>query len=250
MAQEQTQTTVTKLVLGTMLMSVPQGTFFIGGQGGKARAHGAKLTYCIIFFVLLLNWISYNFKAKRTSSGYRAATCKEIVLRERRYTFNFTINSSLTTMINSDSASSENLDSQPSQTEQRNPTKRQYGTRIRQARERASLSQEYLAQCLGVSQNTIWKIENDRATFTVDMLENLSQTLKTEPETFLDGNYTRFRIKQTSHDQSNGVIINQGDFEQERKLWRELDQARQDALSAKEALIQSLQNQLNQLTKF
>jgi hypothetical protein len=41
------------------------------------------------------------------------------------------------------------------------------------------------------------------------------------------------------------VVIHQADFEGECNLWRELDQARQDALAAKDALIGVLRDQLN-----
>lgn len=95
------------------------------------------------------------------------------------------------------------------QADERRPSKRQYGDRIRRARERANLSQEAVADLIGVSQNVIWKMENNHTKFTVDMLEKLTDVFKTDPVSLLEGDYTRFRIKQTSHDHStaNGGLF-------------------------------------------
>jgi transcriptional regulator with XRE-family HTH domain len=126
------------------------------------------------------------------------------------------------------------------------PHKRVYGTIIRQKREQQGLSQEDMAQLLNMSHNGYWKIENDQTKLTAETMENIATILKTDATEFLQGDYSKYRIRQTNHnhDQSSGLIINKYEFETERKVWegyvksqQETIEAKNQALTAQNALI-------------
>ena len=53
--------------------------------------------------------------------------------------------------------------------------------RLKEYRERAGLTQEQLAEQIGVQRNTVWRWENNRATMKADLLRRLSEILNVEP---------------------------------------------------------------------
>lgn len=75
----------------------------------------------------------------------------------------------------------------------RKPRKRMYGTRIRQARERSGLSQDDMAELLGLSQNSYWKLENDETRLTVETMEEIAGILKMDASDFLQEDYAKYR---------------------------------------------------------
>ncbi len=56
-----------------------------------------------------------------------------------------------------------------------------YGEKIRMIRELRDFSQEYVADQLGIKQNSYSKIENNQSKLTVDMLQKLAKVLDVSP---------------------------------------------------------------------
>jgi transcriptional regulator with XRE-family HTH domain len=126
---------------------------------------------------------------------------------------------------------------QPNRIPSLKPHKRVYGTIIRQKREQQGLSQEDMAQLLNMSHNGYWKIENDQTKLTAETMENIATILKTDATEFLQGDYSKYRNKQINGDQVSNPIMYQYNFDGERKVWQELDKARQETIEAKNQAI-------------
>lgn len=56
-----------------------------------------------------------------------------------------------------------------------------YGTKIRMVRTLKGYSQEYMAQRLGIAQNTYSKIETDHTKLTTDTLQKIAEILEISP---------------------------------------------------------------------
>lgn len=54
--------------------------------------------------------------------------------------------------------------------------------RVKELRENAGLTQEELADRMGVQRNTVWRWENNRATMKADMLQHLAAVLNVDSE--------------------------------------------------------------------
>jgi transcriptional regulator with XRE-family HTH domain len=117
------------------------------------------------------------------------------------------------------------------------PHKRVYGTIIRQKRELQGLSQEDMAQLLNMSHNGYWKIENDQTKLTAETMENIATILKTDATDFLQGDYSKYRIRQNDFHNSNGVVFHEPTFESERKVWEKLEKSNQETIAAKDEAI-------------
>lgn len=75
--------------------------------------------------------------------------------------------------------------------------KKKVGRKLRDLRENANLTQEKLAEEIGVQTNTISKVETGRHFISADLLENLSNYFKTDETYFFNFNYTNYSKNDT-----------------------------------------------------
>jgi len=83
------------------------------------------------------------------------------------------------------------------------------GQNIRKVRELKNLTQEYLADKLGLSQNAYSKLERDETEMTLNRLMQLSEVLETNFLDLIGFDADKLFFNQTSHDSSNGIIFTQ-----------------------------------------
>ena len=61
------------------------------------------------------------------------------------------------------------------------------GERIKEMREKMGLTQEELAERIGVKRNTVWRWENGKAALRAETLERISSILSTETSSLMVG---------------------------------------------------------------
>lgn len=102
------------------------------------------------------------------------------------------------------------------------------GQKIRKLRENRNFSQEYVAECLGISQTAYSKIENDQTKLTAERITKLSQLFNIpENEFFSFDQHIEFHNNTITNGYVNSIIQTQ------KEVY--------------ESTIETLQQQINQL---
>ncbi|TAF99140.1 MAG: XRE family transcriptional regulator [Cytophagia bacterium] len=83
------------------------------------------------------------------------------------------------------------------------------GKNIRKVRELRCLTQEELADKLGLSQNAYSKLERDETEMTLNKLLKIAELLNVNFLDLIGFDENKLFFNQSSHDNSNGVILNQ-----------------------------------------
>jgi transcriptional regulator with XRE-family HTH domain len=127
---------------------------------------------------------------------------------------------------------------------------------IKKFRNQKGYSQEDMAERLGISQNSFFKIENGRSYIKADMLKKIATILEKDIIELLEQDDTpnTCNIEQHNPQHSvanvgNDVIYNEYDFENERAVWQNLEKSLRDVIISKDALINVLQKTINRLEK-
>ena len=63
------------------------------------------------------------------------------------------------------------------------------GDRVKELRERAGLTQEELAEKMGVQRNTVWRWENKKATLRAENIQRLSSALNIDASSLMEDTY-------------------------------------------------------------
>jgi transcriptional regulator with XRE-family HTH domain len=116
-----------------------------------------------------------------------------------------------------------------------------FGRILQQERENKRLSQSELSELSGVTQPTLSSWETDRTKPDINDLKRLSKALQIPAATFFEENPS---IKLVQHNkeqnQQNQAIVNQYNYDSERKIWEELDKSRQETIVAQQDTIEAL----------
>lgn len=115
-----------------------------------------------------------------------------------------------------------------------------YGHTIRQHRQNKKYTQEYMAEQLGISQNAYFKIETDQTKLKVDVLNQIAKVLEVDPSELLNASGEKYSINQSSYDNSQGVVIQEHNFDAERTLWQQLERDLRETIATQKLLIESL----------
>lgn len=111
------------------------------------------------------------------------------------------------------------------------------GDNIRKIRDLKGLSQEYLANKLGVSQTAIHNLESNETKITLDRLKKIASILEVTPEQILefsDAQVFNANFSDNSSNTGNVYAFFNESFEKERQLYERL-------LAEKDRIIESLQ---------
>jgi transcriptional regulator with XRE-family HTH domain len=100
------------------------------------------------------------------------------------------------------------------------------GTTLRKLRDKQKLSQQEIADYLGVSQATYWNWENDETHFKVDHLSKLADILQVDPADILpDGAVVKIVNNKENKDSSiNGFEVNLIEGSLTEKLVKSLEE--------------------------
>jgi transcriptional regulator with XRE-family HTH domain len=63
------------------------------------------------------------------------------------------------------------------------------GDKVKELREKAGLTQEELAERMGVQRNTVWRWENQKANLRADNIQRLSSALNIDASEIIDDRY-------------------------------------------------------------
>ncbi len=111
-----------------------------------------------------------------------------------------------------------------------------FGTTLRRERTLKRMPQDELADLSGVSQPTISSWESDTTQPNVGEVKRLAKALSISAATLLDEN-SAMNVKQTKNEQA---IVNQYNYDSERKVWEALDKSRQETIAAQQDVIEAL----------
>jgi transcriptional regulator with XRE-family HTH domain len=125
-----------------------------------------------------------------------------------------------------------------------------YGKKVRQFREKKGISQEYMATQLDMSQNAYSKLELGDTRLRVDTLKQISDILEVNPADFMleESEQYKFNQSNTTVTTANSLAIYQQSFDEERKVWQELDKSRLTTIESLQLLIESQKLQIENLT--
>lgn len=98
------------------------------------------------------------------------------------------------------------------------------GENIRTIRGLKDISQEYLAQKIGVSQSCLQKIESNLSSPTIEKLNDIAKTLEVSLEQLLNFDKQNIFNTEFKDHSKNGKIIysNTDNFDNERKLFERM----------------------------
>ena len=109
-----------------------------------------------------------------------------------------------------------------------------YGTKLRQSREKIHLSQQQVADFLGIAQNTYSLWESDKTTFRVEYLPKLAELFKVD---ILDLIPQDIPIKNVNRNIDSSVV--------EFEIQMSVQELYKDFLENKNELIRLLKNEVN-----
>lgn len=96
------------------------------------------------------------------------------------------------------------------------------GQNIRKIRELRNLTQEHLAEKLGMSQNGYSKLERDETEMTLSKLMKLAEVLETNFLDLIGFDENKLFFNQTSQDSSNAIMFNHNyEFSELKKQYEE-----------------------------
>lgn len=113
------------------------------------------------------------------------------------------------------------------------------GTKVKKLRELKNVTQEYMAQELGISQNAYSKIEREETDVSFSRLEQIAKILDINILDIIgfDEKKLFFGISENRDNSNNGVIINTGLNDKERLLYEQtLNQLREENVYLKKIL--------------
>jgi transcriptional regulator with XRE-family HTH domain len=123
-----------------------------------------------------------------------------------------------------------------------------YGSLIKKYRDDKGYTQEFMAHQLNITQNSYSNLENGKSYLRVDVLEEIAKILEINPVQLMKNTQKdTYKLKQKNHDESIGLQVNHGNFENERKIWQELDKSRIETIDAQKLLIEELRKTKNKV---
>ena len=100
--------------------------------------------------------------------------------------------------------------------------------KIKECREKAGLTQEELAEKMGVQRNTVWRWENERANLRAENIQKLSSIFNVAPVDLIDDDTTELKLSSNlsnmkvptkvilsttpSNEISGRLVVKDGDF--------------------------------------
>ena len=116
--------------------------------------------------------------------------------------------------------------------------------KIRKMRDEQHLTQEFMADQLGISLKAYNEMETGKTDIRNTRLEAIAKILKTSPEEIY-GQSDNFVQHNNFHEkEASAVMIQHGISEQERVLFEKLLASKDEIIKAKDETIQSLQKQM------
>jgi transcriptional regulator with XRE-family HTH domain len=117
--------------------------------------------------------------------------------------------------------------------------------RIKEARVKKNLCQDFIAKSLGVSQKAYSKIENNETRLTVDTLISISKILEIPVVEFLTDNQSNVLNDFSSRSGGDNVIYKTESDTEKDELYQQLLKAKDELILSKEREIQTLLNLLH-----
>jgi transcriptional regulator with XRE-family HTH domain len=98
------------------------------------------------------------------------------------------------------------------------------GIKVRKLRELKNVTQEYMSQQLGISQNAYSKLEREETDVPFSRLEQIAKVLDIDILDIVGFDEKRlfFRITKNKDNSNNGLIINTGISEKEKQMYEQL----------------------------
>jgi transcriptional regulator with XRE-family HTH domain len=116
---------------------------------------------------------------------------------------------------------------------------KQYFDKIKKTRDEKGYTQEFMANRLGISQNSYHKIESGKTKVTVQLLEKVAEIFEVDILKLMQEDRREIKIKQSSHDQSTGFLFHsKEDLDHERSLWKSTEKALLETIIALKEVIE------------
>ena len=113
------------------------------------------------------------------------------------------------------------------------------GARISAFRHQKKMTQEALAINSGIHQSTLSDIENDKTSPTAKVIMDIAKALDLPASSLLPDGGNIFNNE--ANDSVNNINHYYNDFDEERKVWQSLVNAKDETIAVKDALIVLLQ---------
>lgn len=136
-----------------------------------------------------------------------------------------------------------------------NNKKMDFGKRLRAVREKKGMTQENIAEKLKLSQNAYHKIESGATkSLRIDTFKQLADILEVSLSDLMMDEQEKIRFNQTNSNVNNvntasSMSINNPGFEDEKKVWQELDKSRRETIESQRLLIDSQRLLIERLSR-
>jgi transcriptional regulator with XRE-family HTH domain len=112
--------------------------------------------------------------------------------------------------------------------------------RVKEARIKKNLCQDYVAKSLGISQKAYSKIENNETRLSVDTLISISQILEIPVVEFFTDNHSNVLNDFSNRSGGDNVIFKTESDKEKDDLYEKLIKAKDEIIQSKEREIQTL----------
>ncbi len=114
-------------------------------------------------------------------------------------------------------------------------------------RDAQHLTQEYMAEQLGISLKAYNEMETGKTDIRSTRLEAIAKILKTSPEEIYGQNDNFVQHNNFHEKEASAVMVQHGLSEQERSLYEKLIVSKEEIIKAKDETIRSMQQQMELL---
>lgn len=112
--------------------------------------------------------------------------------------------------------------------------------RLKKVRLEKSISQDFLAKKLGITQKAYSKIENNETKLNVDVLQRVSEIMEVPIETFFNNSQQPILNDFSNRTGGDNVIYKNNSTEKIEELYKELLKSKDDIIESKKSEIESL----------
>jgi len=120
------------------------------------------------------------------------------------------------------------------------------GQKIKKLRELKNLTQDYMANQLGLTQSAYSKMENGEVDIPYSRIEDIAKIFTIKPEDIITFNEnTIFNLYNNQNANANGFVVNHNHYDAERKLYEEQHAADKEQIEYLKSIINQLMSQKN-----
>lgn len=121
------------------------------------------------------------------------------------------------------------------------------GNNLRKIRKDKNLTSAEMADILELSPSKYSRIENNQATLDANLVSKITQEFNAPTDKILEGDGKTVLTNPTQHIKGDGIMVQNGNSENERKLYEQIIASQQGTIASQKTQIEMLQAEIARL---